>query len=244
MKGSAMEKTSEQTYTDLLRQLGSPTVVEPAVLVGYLRDVERLHMTGRITDRQLERAKDAYADTIVRDPRQSPARIGEPVANGVPGVPGVTAAGSLNLDPITGTPGAHPVGTGLGAAMGGAVAGAAVGTVAGPLGTAIGAALGAVIGGLAGKGVAELVDPTVEETYWRSNFSTRTYVAADDTFDDYAPAYGYGMAAHHDHLGRTFEEAEAELSKGWADARGSSRLEWGRAKDATRDAWERAGQRG
>ncbi len=238
-----MEKTSEQTYTDLLRQLGDPTVVEPAVLVGYLRDVERLHLTGRITDRQLERAKDAYADTIARDPRQSPARVGEPVVNGVLGAPALTTAGSLNLDPITGTPGAHPVGTGLGAAVGGAAAGAAVGTVAGPLGTVIGAAVGAVIGGLAGKGVAELVDPTVEETYWRSSFSTRPYVAPDDSFDDYGPAYGYGVTAYGDRLGRTFEEAEGELAEGWVTARGTSRLDWGRAKAPTRDAWERASQR-
>ena len=235
-----MEKTSEQTYTDLLRQLGSPTVVEPAVLVDYLRDVERMHSMGHITDRQLNRAKDAYAATIERDPRQSPARIGEPVGNVMPSV---NAPGSLNLDPITGTPGAHPVGTGLGAAMGGAAAGAAVGTVAGPLGTVIGAAVGAVIGGLAGKGVAELVDPTVEETYWRGNFSTRSYVAPDASFDDYAPAYRYGAAVYRDRPGLAFEDAEADLSTGWTDARGSSRLDWDRAKAATRDAWDRAVQR-
>jgi uncharacterized protein (TIGR02271 family) len=70
--------------------------------------------------------------------------------------------GSANRDPITGTPGAHPVGTGVGAIAGGVAAGAAVGTVAGPIGTAVGAAVGAVAGGLAGKGVAEEVDPTID----------------------------------------------------------------------------------
>ncbi len=69
--------------------------------------------------------------------------------------------GSANLDPITGEPGAHPVGTGVGAVAGGLAAGAAAGTVVGPVGTAVGAAVGAVAGGLAGKGVAEKVDPTV-----------------------------------------------------------------------------------
>ena len=71
------------------------------------------------------------------------------------------AGGSENRDPITGTPGAHPVGTGVGAAAGGIAAGAAAGSVAGPVGTVVGAAVGAVAGGLAGKGVAEKVDPTV-----------------------------------------------------------------------------------
>jgi len=28
-------------------------------------------------------------------------------------------------------------------------------------------AVGAVVGGLAGKGVAEMIDPTAEEAYWR-----------------------------------------------------------------------------
>ena len=49
-----------------------------------------------------------------------------------------------NPDPITGEPGAHPVGTGLGAA-GGAIAGAAIGTIGGPVGMAAGAVIGAVI---------------------------------------------------------------------------------------------------
>ena len=73
---------------------------------------------------------------------------------------GVTG-GSENRDPISGAPGAHPVGTGVGAAAGGIAAGAAAGSVAGPVGTVVGAAVGAVAGGLAGKGVAEKVDPTV-----------------------------------------------------------------------------------
>lgn len=64
-----------------------------------------------------------------------------------------------NPDPITGEPGAHPVGVGAGA-TGGAVTGAAIGAVGGPIGSAVGGAIGAVAGGLAGKGVAEAVDPT------------------------------------------------------------------------------------
>src|SRR5262245_14757859 len=74
-----------------------------------------------------------------------------------------------NRDPITGAPGAHPVGTGVGAA-GGAAAGAAIGAVTGgPVGAAIGVAVGGIAGGLAGKGAAELANPTVEDDYWRVN---------------------------------------------------------------------------
>src|SRR5688572_9669341 len=70
-----------------------------------------------------------------------------------------------NRDPITGTPGAHPLGVGAGAATGG-MAGAAVGAIGGPIGAGIGAAVGAVAGGLIGKGAAQAVNPTVEDEYW------------------------------------------------------------------------------
>jgi outer membrane lipoprotein SlyB len=77
---------------------------------------------------------------------------------------GSTTQVATNLDPITGAPGAHPVGVGLGAAVGGIAAGAAAGTIAvGPLGTVVGAAVGAIAGGLGGKSVAEHFDPTVAE---------------------------------------------------------------------------------
>ncbi len=72
-----MEKTAEDVYTDLLRQLASPTVIEPEVLVGYLRDVERMHSMARITDWQLEKARKAYASTVERDPRQGAPRSPE-----------------------------------------------------------------------------------------------------------------------------------------------------------------------
>ena len=102
-----------------------------------------------------------------------------------------------NPDPITGAPGAHPVGTGLGAAAGGVIAGAAAGTVAGPVGAVAGAAVGAIVGGLAGKGVAEGVNPSDEDAYWRANFEREPYYLAGYGFDDYAPAYrlGYDAAA-------------------------------------------------
>ena len=147
--------------------------------------------------------------------------------------------GHPNADPITGAPGAHPVGTGIGAAAGGMAAGAAVGTVAGPIGTIVGAAVGAVIGGLAGKGVAEAFDPTVEEAYWRDNYSNRPYVAPDASFADFGPAYGYGLNASGLHPTRSFDDAEKELAQGWEGARGTSALEWENARNATRDAWDR-----
>jgi ElaB/YqjD/DUF883 family membrane-anchored ribosome-binding protein len=59
-----MEKTAEQVYTDLLRQLASPGTIQPGVVADMFRDVERMHSMGRITDWQLENAREAYASTV------------------------------------------------------------------------------------------------------------------------------------------------------------------------------------
>ena len=144
-----------------------------------------------------------------------------------------------NRDPITGAPGSHPLGTGIGAALGGAAAGAAAGTVVGPVGTVIGAAVGAIAGGLAGKGVAEAIDPTSEAAYWRDNFKTRSYANGTASFDDYGPAYSYGVSSYSKYPGRKFDEVEPDLSRDWNAARGKSNLAWDTARHATRDAWER-----
>ena len=150
-----------------------------------------------------------------------------------------TTRTDANRDPITGAPGSHPVGTGLGAAAGGMAAGAAAGTVAGPVGTIVGAAAGAVVGGLMGKGIAEMIDPTAEEAYWRENYESRPYYDRSYTFDDYGPAYRYGVDTFSEYRDRPFDEVEPELGRDWERRRGSSRLAWENAKHATRDSWQR-----
>ena len=144
-----------------------------------------------------------------------------------------------NRDPISGTPGAHPVGTGLGAAAGGMAAGAAAGSVVGPAGTIIGAVAGAVAGGLAGKAIAEHVDPTVETAYWRENYTARPYYSKDYSFDDYGPAYQYGYEAYAKYPKKKFEDIETDLDRDWQRAKGKSRLAWNDAKHATRDSFQR-----
>jgi hypothetical protein len=146
---------------------------------------------------------------------------------------------SRNPDPITGAPGSHPVGTGIGAAVGGAAAaGAAAGTVAGPVGTVAGAAVGAVVGGLVGKGIAEKIDPTREDAYWRENHPRQGW-AKGRPYDDFAPAYrvgyeGYGLYCN---TGGTFEDREAELRKRYESTK--PKLSWEEARPASRAAWQK-----
>lgn len=132
-----------------------------------------------------------------------------------------------------GAPGAHKVETGVGAVAGAVLA------VGGPVGTVIGAIGGAVAGGVAGKAIGEQVNPTAEDAYWRENYSSRPYVTRDATFDDYGPAYRYGVDTAGQYPGRSFDEAEPDLRGGWERARGPSRLSWDHARHATRDSWQR-----
>ncbi len=122
---------------------------------------------------------------------------------------------------------------------GGMAAGAATGTVAAPIGTAVGAAVGAIVGGLAGKGVAEMIDPTAEDAYWRGNYSSRPYVGKGASYDDYGPAYRYGVDSYSRFDGASFDAADSDLARDWDNARGGSSLSWDQARNAARDSWQR-----
>ena len=142
-----------------------------------------------------------------------------------------------NRDPISGTPGAHPVGVGFGSA-GGATVGAVVGSLAGPLGTVVGAAIGGIAGGLTGKGLAEGINPTVEDTYWRENFNSRPYVKAGSPYHDYEPAYRFGWEGRGRYGELDWEGAESRMREDWRRVSGES-LDWERASPAVRDAFDR-----
>lgn len=143
-----------------------------------------------------------------------------------------------NRDPLTGAPGSHPVGTGAGA-LGGAAAGAAAGTaIGGPIGTVVGGVVGAVAGAAAGKGIAEAVNPTMEDTYWRENYMTRPY-AAGERYETFQPAYRYGWESYGTYAGWKFDDVESDLRRGWEKTEHATKLGWEKAKGATRDAWHR-----
>jgi len=151
-----------------------------------------------------------------------------------------------NEDPITGTPGSHPVGVGVGAAAAGA-AGAAIGSVVPGVGTVVGGAVGAVVGavagGLAGKGVAEAIFPTEEDIYWRSVYRDRPYFDAESEFDydrDYSAAYRFGYETAYEFSGSRFEDVEPTLEARWHEVKADSRLTWSEARHAVADAWARA----
>lgn len=144
-----------------------------------------------------------------------------------------------NEDPITGTAGAHPVGSGVGAALGGAATGAVAGLVAGPVGTVVGAVVGGVAGGLAGKAVAENVDPTVETAYWRDEYENRPYYNDEFGYDEYEPAYRAGWESYEADRPTTWGEQEKIARQRWESEGGSTTMTWNHARPAAEDAYNR-----
>jgi hypothetical protein len=110
------------------------------------------------------------------------------------------------------------------------------------VGTVVGAAVGAIVGGLAGKGVAESIDPTAEDAYWRDNYASRPYAGSGLSFDEYRPAYALGVGAFATHHERSFDDVEGTLENDWDRSRGTSTLHWAAARPAAKDAWDRLAQ--
>jgi hypothetical protein len=89
------------------------------------------------------------------------------------------------------------------------------------------------------QSVAERVDATVEEAYWRENYLREPYFERGYTFDDYYPAYRTGWEGRVRYQGRTYEQVERDLQRDYQRNRGASQLEWAKNRHAVRAAWER-----
>ena len=74
--------------------------------------------------------------------------------------------------------------------------------------------------------------------YFESRFDSVDYRGADETFDDYRPAYRYGTQSRTRYGDRDWDDnMESELKQGWEKTKGNSRLTWERAKNAVKDAF-------
>jgi hypothetical protein len=145
----------------------------------------------------------------------------------------------LNRDPLSGAPGAHPLGTGAGALSGG-LAGAVVGSLAGgPVSALIGAVAGAVAGAAAGKELGESINPTAEEIYWREYYTREPYYVEHKNYEYYAPGYRTGWEGRARGSGRRFEDAEGELRAAYERLRTGDEPDWSVGREAARAAWER-----
>ena len=87
-------------------------------------------------------------------------------------------------------------------------------------------------------------DWSAEDTYWRSNFSSRPYGRGDRSYESFQGAYRYGFESANRHRGRKWNEVESDLRSGWDRYEHRAQSTWDNVKDAVRDAWDRVTGRG
>jgi hypothetical protein len=80
-----------------------------------------------------------------------------------------------------------------------------------------------------------------EDNYWHENFTSRPYALGPDYYERFRPGYRYGFESAQHNLGRSWDEAEPDLRRGWDSYqhRGASPSTWEEIKSAVRDAWDR-----
>jgi hypothetical protein len=82
--------------------------------------------------------------------------------------------------------------------------------------------------------------PTSIQDRFRDCFRDASYYSTGRDWNDYAPAYRYGVQAFARYRGKRFEDIERRLEQGWNSAKASSRLVWVEARGAVLDAWRQA----
>jgi hypothetical protein len=131
----------------------------------------------------------------------------------------------------------HILGTGS-ATLGGGVVGAVIGAIAGGVpGLTLGAVAGGALGAIAGQRLSEAIDPRGDLGHFQQVYRTTPYYVDGMTWDDYAPAYRYGLDTYTTHGGQPLEQAAAALAQDWPRMRGASRLSWDQAQAAVAHAW-------
>jgi hypothetical protein len=110
----------------------------------------------------------------------------------------------------------------------GVLAGAAIGAPAGPIGVLLGGIAGAIGGWWSGRALAEAAEDITEadDEYYRADFSQSAEVPGE--YDRAKRAYYLGdvAAANPEYEGRSFDDIEPELSRGWRDAGAANDDDW------------------
>jgi hypothetical protein len=79
-----------------------------------------------------------------------------------------------------------------------------------------------------------------DDSYYRTHWNAR-YSNANDTYDDYLPAYRYGDEARRlqKYRSRHWDDAESDLKADWESRYTSGHSTWDRFKDAVRHGWNK-----
>ena len=98
---------------------------------------------------------------------------------------------------------------------------------------------GVLVAGPEARSRVEPMDPTAEDAFWRTHYSNREYVERNAPYSAYEPAYRTGYEGYNQYPGKKFAEVESNLQREYEKSKGNSLLTWDKARNATRDAWNR-----
>lgn len=126
----------------------------------------------------------------------------------------------------------------------GVVVGSAIGSIGGPLGAVVGGIAGAVGGWWAGRAVADAAQEYSpgDDAVYRNHFENSPGRLADRNYEVVSPAYqvGHIAARNPEYHGRTFEEIEPDLRRGWISVATKAHGEWDSVRGYARDAYDRS----
>ncbi|SFD26584.1 DUF2382 domain-containing protein [Massilia yuzhufengensis] len=77
-----------------------------------------------------------------------------------------------------------------------------------------------------------------DDTYYRNHFQN-TYGTGGGSYDDYAPAYGYGTHMRSQFAGRQWGDVEGSLRSDWETRNAGGASTWEKVKAAVRHGWDR-----
>jgi hypothetical protein len=151
-------------------------------------------------------------------------------------------------DPLFRAMAAHPLGVAAGAIIGAVAGFGFVSLFAGTSATLVGAVIGALAGATIAAGIAERADRSrgsddpsrhdAGERYFAERFERADYRRHDATFEDYRPAYRYGLHARTQRGAVIWDDAlERELASEWHLHRGDSKLDWDQARAGVYEAF-------
>lgn len=121
----------------------------------------------------------------------------------------------------------------------GAASGAALGSLVGPVGLFIGALAGTVGGWWSGKAVGDDAGEfDARDEHYRTRFR-ETSGDASQPYENVRPAYqvGHLAARNPDYTGRSFDEIEPELKRGWSSDLARDHGDWDTARKYASDAY-------
>ncbi len=130
--------------------------------------------------------------------------------------------------------------------IGGVLAGAAIGSLGGPIGTVIGGLAGAIGGWWTGRAISEAASnfSHADDEEFRADFETRDKPgpsAPNRSYDRVRPAYqlGYLASRNPEYSGRSFDDIEEHLERGWTGNEATQDSDWSDMRDYARTAYVR-----